>query len=139
MTASPGNVVRPLRVPEPGPSLRRVFIRDLVLACSIGVYDFEHEAPQRVRINIDLAVHESGAQLNDDIGNVVCYEQITKGIRAIVADGHTKLVETLAERIAAMCLQDTRVNSARVRVEKLDVFADAASVGIEIERVNPTA
>jgi dihydroneopterin aldolase len=44
------------------------------------------------------------------------------------------LLETLAEEIAAICLQDGRVRSVRVRVEKLDIFPDAASVGVEIER-----
>jgi dihydroneopterin aldolase len=44
------------------------------------------------------------------------------------------LVETLAERLAAFCLKDSRVVAVRVRVEKLDVFADAASVGVEIVR-----
>jgi dihydroneopterin aldolase len=44
-------------------------------------------------------------------------------------------VETLAEQIAALCLEDRRVRVARVRVEKLDVFVDATSVGVEIERV----
>jgi len=44
------------------------------------------------------------------------------------------LVETLAERIAEACLLDKRVHLARIRVEELDVFADSASAGIEIER-----
>ena len=56
------------------------------------------------------------------------------GAVAIVVEG---TVETLAEDIAAMCLEDTRVRSARVRVEKLDVFTEATSVGVEIERFNP--
>jgi len=67
---------------------------------------------------------------------VVCYAEIVAGVREIVAAGHINLVETLAERIAARCLSDGRVRSARVRIEKLDVFADAASVGVEIERSN---
>ncbi|HJO96838.1 MAG TPA: dihydroneopterin aldolase, partial [Rhodospirillales bacterium] len=56
----------------------------------------------------------------------------------IVGQGHVNLVETLAEKIAAACLKDKSIRSLRVRVEKLDVFADAASVGVEIERVNKT-
>ena len=68
----------------------------------------------------------------------MCYEKIADGVRAIVGQGHVKLVETLAENIAGVCLMDKRVHSLRVRVEKLDVFADAASAGVEIERVNKT-
>lgn len=121
-------------------SLRHVFVRDLVQSCSIGIYDHEHQSPQRVRFNIDLGVREtSDAANSENIADVVCYEQIVKRIRAIAQDGHTNLVETLAERVAAMCLQDPRVRIARVRVEKLDVFEDAASVGVEIERHNSVA
>ena len=55
-------------------------------------------------------------------------------MRSIVDAGHVRLVETLAERIAEACLADRRVHLARVRVEKLDIFADATSAGVEIER-----
>ncbi|WP_142847509.1 dihydroneopterin aldolase [Telmatospirillum sp. J64-1] len=130
--------VSPLRIADAQGSMRHVFVRDLVLDCSIGVYAHEKMAPQRVRVNLDLGVRElDPAMIGDEIGNVVCYEKIVTGVRAIVADGHVNLVETLAERIAEMCLLDPRVRTARVRVEKLDVFEDAASVGVEIERLNP--
>ncbi|HEY4134697.1 MAG TPA: dihydroneopterin aldolase [Alphaproteobacteria bacterium] len=114
--------------------LRRVFLRDMVLGCSIGIYRHEKDAPQRVRINLDLAVREGESPLQDDLANVVDYAEIADGIRAIVGDGHVNLVETLAERIAAFCLRDPRVASAQVRVEKLDVFTDAAGAGVEITR-----
>lgn len=126
-------VVHPFRIADAGTAIRHVFIRDLVLDCSIGVHAFEKTGPQRVRINLDLAVRED-RPIEDHIGNVVCYEAIVSGIRALVAAGHVNLVETLAERIAALCLDDPRVRIARIRVEKLDVFADATSVGVEIER-----
>jgi len=116
--------------------LRHVFIRDLVLAGSIGVHRHEKESLQRVRINLDLAVDESGQSIDDDINNVICYEQLAESVGDIVGRGHVNLVETLAENIAAMCLEDLRVRSARVRVEKLDVLEGAESVGVEIERFN---
>ena len=117
-------------------SLRHVFIRDLVLAGSIGVHRHEKESLQRVRINLDLAVDEGGQSIDDDINNVICYEQLAESVGDIVGRGHVNLVETLAENIAAMCLEDLRVRSARVRVEKLDVLEGAESVGVEIERFN---
>jgi len=127
-------VVQPLRIADARHALRHVFVRDLVLTCSIGVHRHERIGRQRVRINLDLAVREETALLNDELENVVCYEKITDGVRRIVDREHVKLVETLAEDIATLCLGDRRVRSARVRVEKLDVFPDAASVGVEIER-----
>jgi 7,8-dihydroneopterin aldolase/epimerase/oxygenase len=64
----------------------------------------------------------------------VDYEKLADAVRRIVGTGHVRLVETLAERIAEACLTDRRVHLARIRVEKLDIFADATSAGVEIER-----
>ena len=114
------------------PGIRHVFLRDMMLQAAIGVHPHEHGATQRVRINVDLAVRETAE--GDMLARVVDYEQVAHAVRRIVAAGHIKLVETLAERIAAACLEDARVMLARIRVEKLDVFADAASAGVEVER-----
>ncbi len=112
----------------------RIFVRDLLLMVSIGIHPHERLAPQRVRINVDMTACESTGAALDDIAGVVSYEDVITGIKHLVAEGHINLVETVAERIAELCLADNRVLSARVRIEKLDVYAEAASVGIEIER-----
>lgn len=129
------------RIADASAGIRHVFIRDLVLNASIGVYPSEHEAPQRIRINLDLAVIDEAATPmsqtavgRDDLARVVDYEAVATAARGIVASGHVQLVETLAERIAAAIVTDHRVISVRVRVEKLDVFPDADSAGVEIER-----
>jgi dihydroneopterin aldolase len=117
------------------PGTRHVFVRDMVLAARIGIYPHEHAAPQRVRINVDLGAREDPAQAGvDELSRVVSYETVAATVRQIVAAGHVRLCETLAERIAEACMEDARVASARIRVEKLDIFADAASAGVEIER-----
>lgn len=129
-------VVEPLKIADAAAGLRHVFVRDLVLDCNIGVHLHEKNRVQRVRINLDLGVWEGDGVHNDRLENVVCYEDIVTRVRAITADGHVNLAETLAERIAAICLQDPLCRSVRVRVEKLDVFDDAGSVGVEIERLS---
>ncbi len=139
MSADTAKIVTLPRIADGRAGVRHVFVRDLVVPCSIGVHRHEREAEQRVRINLDLAVAESGHPLNDDIGNVVCYEKIVAGVHAIVQRDHVNLVETLAEDVATMCLADPRARSVRVRVEKLDIIPDAQSVGVEIERFNVPA
>jgi dihydroneopterin aldolase len=115
--------------------IRHVFIRDMVMPASIGIYPHEHAAMQRVRLNIDLGVDDTEDAIGpDELSRVVDYEKVANAVRAIVASGHVRLAETLAERIATACLSDKRVRLARIRVEKLDIFADAASAGVEIER-----
>ncbi len=123
----------------PADGLRHVLLRDMVLAASIGIYPHEHDAKQRIRINIDLGVYDEAAIAGvavgpDELTRVVDYEKVADQIRAIVGSGHTRLVETMAERIAENCLMDSRVRTVRIRVEKLDIFADAISAGVEIER-----
>lgn len=128
--------VQPLKIADGRRSIRHVFVRDLMLMASIGVYESERHGVQRIRINVDLSVDESLDVVDGDIGSVVCYDQVVRKIRTIVESGHIHLVETLAERVADMLLQDRRVKSARVRVEKLDAVPDTASVGVEIERLS---
>ena len=111
----------------------RVLVRNLLLHARIGLHQHERIADQRIRINLDLAV-DFGGPVDDDYDKVVCYGQLVTGVRGVVGTGHVNLVETLAERVAEMCLTDRRVLSVRVRIEKLDVFPEAEAVGIEIER-----
>lgn len=133
--------MEPPRIADARLGIRHVFIRDMLLDARIGVTASEKRVPQRVRVNVDLAVEDDGARTlsrervgRDSLQRVVDYEPIVAVVRRIVAEGHVALAETLAERIAEACLTDRRVVFARVRVEKLEVFADAAAVGVEIER-----
>ena len=134
MNTSNSNVVHAFRIADAAKEVRHVFIRDLILTCLIGVHKHERKKPQRIRINLDLAVTEQSVISTDRLADVVCYEDVAERIRSIVNNGHVNLVETLAEKIASKCLEDRRIKATRVRIEKLDVFKDAASAGVEIER-----
>lgn len=136
MSTRATEVLQPLNIADARQRVRHVFVRDLVLDALIGIHAHEQETTQRVRVNLDLAVREGEDGLDDDLANVVCYEQLVNGVQEIFNEGHVGLVETMAESIAAMSLNDLRVRSARVRVEKLDIFENAQSVGVEIERFN---
>ena len=128
--------LRPIPSANNGQPARRMFIHDLILDCWIGIHKHERDADQRVRINIDLTVRDL-APVEDSIANVIDYDDLIAGIEAIVNSGHINLVETLADLIGAFCMADARVTYAKIRVEKLDAIAQAASAGIEIERTAP--
>lgn len=115
---------------------RHILIRNLVVPCEIGVFPHEHGKKQRVRIDATLAVADGGAVLADKLAATVSYSDIIDQVRALCGRGRVNLVETLAERVADLCLSDPRVQSARVRVEKLDIYSDGTVVGVEIERLN---
>lgn len=112
----------------------RLFIRDLVLPVRIGAYGFERAKPQRVRFNVDCDIKRLD-HVAQDMRDVVSYDLITDGIALIVAAEHIDLVETLAERVAALVLCHKRVTRVTVRVEKLDLRP--GSVGVEITRERP--
>lgn len=129
--------VKPVTVTEPAYGELRIHVRDLVLKARIGVHQHERLANQRIRLNLELTV-EYAKPIGDDLDNVLCYARLVTGIRGVVGARHVNLIETLADDIARMCLEDPRVKAARVRIDKLDVFPEAESVGIEIERRRAT-
>ena len=114
--------------------VRHIFVRDYETLAYIGVWEHEKGARQPVRINVDLSVAEEGEHHGDHLANVVCYNEVVQRIDDIISSGHISLVETLAEKVAEMELEEPRVLSVRVRVEKLAAVKGAASVGVEIER-----
>jgi FolB domain-containing protein len=109
----------------------RIFVRDFVLPVRVGAYAHERDKQQRVRFNVDVDVLRP-AHPTEDMRDVFSYDVVTDGIRMIVAQEHIALLETLAERIAALVLAYARVSGVTVRVEKLDVGPGA--VGVEIRR-----
>ncbi len=113
---------------------RFIYVRDLVLDAFIGVYDEEQGVSQPVRIDMEVEVTEPSAPDADRLEDVMCYNRLTHGVKDIIASGHIKLVETLAERIASLVLAHPMALSVRVRVEKPRAIEEAAAAGIEIVR-----
>ncbi len=113
---------------------RKVFVRDLIVDAFIGAYEHEMGRTQPVIINLEMQVSEPANPLSDNLDDIVCYDKITQAIIEIINEEHIKLVETLAERIAAMCLAHKLAISVRVSVDKPNAIANAAGAGVEIFR-----
>ena len=112
---------------------RRIFIRDFRLQVSIGIHDFEKDAPQTVVVNVDLLLAPSEGAHNDRIRNVLNYDTVHDGIVALAKSKHFNLQETLCEAILDLCLAQPNVVEARVSTEKPDVYKDCR-VGYEAVR-----
>jgi dihydroneopterin aldolase len=110
----------------------RIFVRDLVLDCHIGVYPEEKGITQQVSFTVEAVLAPSVRSVHDQIAEVPSYDDIIKVIRATADEGHINLVETFAERIAERCLVDKRIVTVLVRVEKLE--RGPRAVGVEITR-----
>ncbi|TDQ33599.1 (5-formylfuran-3-yl)methyl phosphate synthase [Phyllobacterium brassicacearum] len=118
---------------ELGLGTDKIFVRDFVLPVQIGAYSFEHGKSQNVRFDVTADVLRV-TRNPEDMRHVVSYDLIMDGIRAIVAQGHIELAETLAEQVAAFVLENPRVTRVVVRAEKLEL--GPGGVGVEIERKN---
>ncbi|MGH7554415.1 MAG: dihydroneopterin aldolase, partial [Longimicrobiales bacterium] len=84
--------------------------------------------------SVDLAVRDDYDGVSDRLSDVLDYSKVVDDLARLIQREHVNLVETLAERIAAQCLSDGRVERVRVRIEKPEVLPSCRSVGIEIER-----
>jgi dihydroneopterin aldolase len=121
--------------PAPSVRRRRVFIRGLELQARLGVHAHEKVGPQRIVVHVELDVRDDGPDVGaDSLARVVDYERVVLAARQAVSSGHVLLVETLAETLAAMALQDPRVLTVRVSIEKPDAFSDVEAVGVVVER-----
>ncbi len=114
--------------------LDKILIKDLLLRCILGVNEFERKEKQDVLINIELWCHLRGATEIDDIAKTVDYKEIAKSVVKLVEDSTFFLVETLAEKVADVCLKRTAVRKVKVTVEKPGALRFARSVGAEIIR-----
>jgi len=116
----------------------RIFVRGLVVTVSIGIHAHEKRQRTRLRVEAELLIATPLPQ-NDDFAAAADYEKVVEGIKAVAGARHINLVETFADRVATFCLADARVQSVRVTVEKLDIYPEAESVGVTIERRRPGA
>lgn len=111
-------------------------LEGLEVTMGLGIHEAELAAPQRVMLTVWLTCDYGPARFPDTIEQVVDYDFVRDGIRALVAARHFNLQETLCEEVAALCFADPRVREVRVRSSKPDIYPDAA-IGCEIVRLAP--
>ena len=111
-----------------------IFLNDFTLQANVGVYKHEKEKTQPIKINVIAKVRNPKRINDNNLQSVVCYNQISKKIKKIIGAGHTILLEKLAEKIFQECFKNKRIETMKIRLEKLDAIKEAASAGIEIER-----
>ena len=118
---------------DPAPD--RIIVNGLVVDTHIGVHDFEHDVPQRVRFDIAVETVDDYADRVRSTGSYVSYADIVEFVMARATSGeHVELVETWAEDVATFALGNELAQAVHVTVQKLDIFDNADGVGIAIER-----
>lgn len=111
-----------------------VYIRELEIDTVIGIYDWERQIRQTVSLDLDLATDIRPAAASEDIERALDYKAVSKRLIAYVEESEFLLIETLAERIATIVLDEFDVPWLRLRVGKPGAVTGARDVGVIIER-----
>ena len=111
-----------------------IFLRDLRIETVIGIYDWEREIKQTVVLDLEMATDIRKAAASDTIDDTLDYKAVAKRLIGFVEESHFGLVETLAERCAAIVLDEFDVPWVRLTLNKQGAVRGARDVGVIIER-----
>ncbi len=115
-----------------------VYIRDLRVETVIGIFDWEREVRQWVSLDLEMAADIRPAAASDDIRDALDYKAISKRLIQLLRDSECQLIETLAESVALVVMQEFGVPWLRLRISKPDALRGAQDVGLLIERGDRT-
>jgi len=111
-----------------------VFVHELKVETIIGIWGWERKIRQTVSIDLEMGADIRRAAETDSIDDTLNYKAISKRVQQFVADSEFQLVETMAEKIAELVLQEFKVPWVQVRVSKPSAIRGAKNVGVLIRR-----
>jgi len=112
----------------------RVFIKDLRVETVIGVFDWEREIRQAVSLDLEMGFDIRAAARSDAIDDTLDYKAVAKRLIQFIERSEFQLVEALAERCAAIVLEEFPVSWLRLRLGKPGAVRGSSAVGVIIER-----
>jgi dihydroneopterin aldolase len=111
-----------------------VYIRELQVQTVIGIYDWEREVRQAVSLDLEMGTDIREAAATEDIENTLNYKSVSKRLISFIEGSEFLLVETMAEEIAQLVMQEFGVRWLRLRLGKPGAIRGARDVGVQIER-----
>ena len=115
----------------------KVFIESLEIECVIGIYDWERKIRQPVVLDIEMAFDNTKPAATDNIEDTLDYKAVSKRLIQFVSESEFGLVETLAERCAAIITGEFGVAHVRLKLSKPGAVRGSKAVGVIIERARP--
>ena len=111
-----------------------IFLHGLEVECVIGVWEWERRIKQKVQIDLDMAADIRNAAATDQLDDALNYKAIAKRVISHVENSNYQLVETLAESVADILINEFTVSWCRVKINKGGAVRGARAVGVVIER-----
>ncbi len=113
-----------------------VYIRDLRIDTIIGIYDWEREVRQTISLDLEMAHDIRKAAATDDIQYALNYKAVSKRLISFIEGSEFQLIESMAEQVAAIVLEEFSVPRLRLRISKPGAVRGTKDVGIVIERTS---
>lgn len=114
--------------------LDKVLIEDLAIEAVVGIYAWERKVPQLILISMELAHDNSIPARTQKIEDTLDYKEIADRVTAFVVEKKFELLETMAEKVASLVMQEFSVAWLKLSCKKPTVMSQARSVGVCIER-----
>jgi dihydroneopterin aldolase len=114
-----------------------VFLRELRIDTVIGIYGWERRTRQTLVFDLEMSADTARAAASDDIADTLNYKAVAKRLIEFVENSEFELVETLAERCAAIVREEFGVRWVRLTLNKKGAVRGATDVGVIIERGEP--
>ena len=111
-----------------------IYLHGLRCEGRIGVHNWEKSIDQVLSIDLDLAIDASKAAQSDDLTDALDYQAVAQRVQAYVAENQFDLIETLAERVSALLLEEFAVSWLRIKVDKGQAVGGVKNVGLILER-----
>ena len=111
-----------------------IFIHALKTEAIIGIFDWERQVRQTVIVDIEIGADIRKAALSDSIEDTLNYKKVAKRVLSFVEASEFHLVETLAEHIAMLILEDFGVVWVRLSLSKPGAIRSSRDVGVRLER-----
>jgi dihydroneopterin aldolase len=112
----------------------KIFIQELKTEAIIGIFDWERQVKQTVLIDIEIDAQVRRAALSDSIDDTLNYKRVAKRVLEFVEASQFHLVETLAESIAMLVLDEFPIEWIKLGLSKPGALRHTRNVGIMIER-----
>jgi dihydroneopterin aldolase len=111
-----------------------IYLTDLRIETVIGVFDWERKIKQEVIIDLEMGGDIRRAAESDELADTLDYKAVAKRVIGFVEKSEFQLVETLAERVASLIIEEFHVPWLRLRLNKQGAVRGARDVGVIIER-----
>jgi len=112
----------------------KIFIHALKTEAIVGIFDWERQVKQTVLMDLELSADIRKAALSDSIDDTVNYKRVAKRVLAFVAASQFHLVETLAEHVAMLMLEEFGVAWVGISLSKPGAIRNSRDVGVVLER-----